>query len=162
MGSSQTRARTHVPRIGRQIFNHCDAREAPTTWICAEMGRPLHSTLRVQVVPQKGGGGIKREPGSCNVTNTETLTADPHHLRKGGCGEGVGGRKDPPPSHKEGRELNPRKMSLTQEYWSGAPRSSPELSPREGPHLKASHYRDHDGVLSANVGRELGEAPGGG
>ena len=28
MGSSQTRARTHVPCIGRQILNHCATREA--------------------------------------------------------------------------------------------------------------------------------------
>ena len=29
VGSSQTRARTHVPRICRQILNHCATREAP-------------------------------------------------------------------------------------------------------------------------------------
>ena len=29
VGSSQTRARTHVPYIGRQILNHCATREAP-------------------------------------------------------------------------------------------------------------------------------------
>ena len=29
VGSSQTRARTRVPRIGRQILNHCTTREAP-------------------------------------------------------------------------------------------------------------------------------------
>ena len=29
VGSSQTRARTRVPRIGRQILNHCATREAP-------------------------------------------------------------------------------------------------------------------------------------
>ena len=29
MGSSQTRARTRVPRIGRQTLNHCATREAP-------------------------------------------------------------------------------------------------------------------------------------
>ena len=28
VGSSQTRARTHVPGIGRQILNHCATREA--------------------------------------------------------------------------------------------------------------------------------------
>ena len=28
VGSSQTRARTRVPCIGRQILNHCDTREA--------------------------------------------------------------------------------------------------------------------------------------
>ena len=30
VGSSQTRARTRVPRIGRQILNHCATREALT------------------------------------------------------------------------------------------------------------------------------------
>ena len=30
VGSSQTRARTRVPCIGRQILNHCATREAPT------------------------------------------------------------------------------------------------------------------------------------
>ena len=30
VGSSQTRARTRVPCIGRQILNHCTTREAPT------------------------------------------------------------------------------------------------------------------------------------
>ena len=29
VGSSQTRAQTHVPCIGRQILNHCATREAP-------------------------------------------------------------------------------------------------------------------------------------
>ena len=29
VGSSQTRARTHVPCIGRQILNHCATREVP-------------------------------------------------------------------------------------------------------------------------------------
>ena len=30
VGSSRTRARTHVPRIGRRTFNHCATRDAPT------------------------------------------------------------------------------------------------------------------------------------
>ena len=30
VGSSQTRARTRVPCIGRQILNHCPTKEAPT------------------------------------------------------------------------------------------------------------------------------------
>ena len=30
VGSSQTRARTRVPCIGRQIFNHCATREDPS------------------------------------------------------------------------------------------------------------------------------------
>ena len=31
VGSSQTRARTRVPCIGRQILNHCATREAPSS-----------------------------------------------------------------------------------------------------------------------------------
>ena len=33
VGSSQTRARTRVPRIGRRILNHCATREAPVFFI---------------------------------------------------------------------------------------------------------------------------------
>ncbi|KAJ8779527.1 hypothetical protein J1605_012411 [Eschrichtius robustus] len=33
VGSSQTRARTRVPCIGRQILNHCATREAPSLCI---------------------------------------------------------------------------------------------------------------------------------
>ena len=32
VGSSQTRARTRVPCIGRQTLNHCATREAPVNW----------------------------------------------------------------------------------------------------------------------------------
>ena len=32
VGSSQTRARTRVPCISRQILNHCATREAPDKW----------------------------------------------------------------------------------------------------------------------------------
>ena len=32
VGSSQTRARTRVPCIGRQTLNHCATREAPLHW----------------------------------------------------------------------------------------------------------------------------------
>ena len=34
VGSSQTRARTCVPCIGRQILNHCATREAPHIYFC--------------------------------------------------------------------------------------------------------------------------------
>ena len=33
VGSSQTRARTRVPCIGRQILNHCATREAPKAYL---------------------------------------------------------------------------------------------------------------------------------
>ena len=35
VGSSQTRARTHVPCIGRQILSHCATREAPDRLLVA-------------------------------------------------------------------------------------------------------------------------------
>ena len=37
VGSSQTRARTRVPCIGRQILNHCATREAPYVSIFKEL-----------------------------------------------------------------------------------------------------------------------------
>ena len=36
VGSSQTRARTRVPCIGRQILNHCTTREAPSDFFLTE------------------------------------------------------------------------------------------------------------------------------
>ena len=47
VGSSQTRARTRVPCIGRQILNHCATREAPMWFYnlslssCKEQGRAI-------------------------------------------------------------------------------------------------------------------------
>ena len=35
VGSSQTRARTRIPCIGRQILNHCTTREAPCSFFNA-------------------------------------------------------------------------------------------------------------------------------
>ena len=35
VGSSQTRARTHVPCIGRQTLNHCATREVPRSYFKA-------------------------------------------------------------------------------------------------------------------------------
>ena len=41
VGFSQTRARTHVPCIGRQILNHCATREAPGSDFLMNMEFPL-------------------------------------------------------------------------------------------------------------------------
>ena len=42
VGSSQTRTRTHVPCIGRQILNHCTTREAPpVTFVFDVMSKTL-------------------------------------------------------------------------------------------------------------------------
>ena len=40
VGSSQTRARIHVPCIGRQILNHCATREAPLFTFFAQLNIP--------------------------------------------------------------------------------------------------------------------------
>ena len=115
------------------------------------MDQSLHLTLGVSVVPLEEGRGIKRETGSYKVINTETHKGDPHHLWKGGCGEGVGGEKTCPlPTRKDG--------SWTPERWAwlrGAFSFCPGPPTLESPHLKASYYRDHDGALNVNMGQEL-------
>ena len=50
MGSSQTRARTCVPYIGRRILNHCTTREAPRLIISAFKARSLASTPALRVL----------------------------------------------------------------------------------------------------------------
>ena len=47
MGSSRTRARTLVPCIGRQIFNHCTTREAQGWGLC-----PLSGSGNPSLPPQ--------------------------------------------------------------------------------------------------------------
>ena len=46
VGSSQTRARTRVPRIGRRILNHCATREAPKFFLKAAS---FHLVLKTTV-----------------------------------------------------------------------------------------------------------------
>ena len=46
MGSSQTRARTRVPCIGRQILNHCATREAQDPFLLLKIeGPPSNTTV---------------------------------------------------------------------------------------------------------------------
>ena len=47
VGSSPTRARTHIPCIDRQILNHCDTREVP---LCAFLVAVLGTTLYIHNV----------------------------------------------------------------------------------------------------------------
>ena len=52
-GSSQTRARTRVPCIGRQTLNHCATREAPGAFSvcsCVPLMDPHHCVFVVVVV----------------------------------------------------------------------------------------------------------------
>ena len=54
VGSSQTRARTRVPCIGRQILNHCTTREAPYVnffkrTVMALQKSPLCSSQSLQI-----------------------------------------------------------------------------------------------------------------
>ena len=51
VGSSQTRARTRVPCIGRQILNHCATREAPRTGIIIV---PILCTMKSRLRDIKG------------------------------------------------------------------------------------------------------------
>ena len=46
VGSSQTRARTRVPCIGRPTPNHCATREAPCSWIFYAFGKNLSNKKR--------------------------------------------------------------------------------------------------------------------
>ena len=50
VGSSQTRARTHVPCIGRQILNHCTTREAPKRHFGVASLAPLQLELHSFII----------------------------------------------------------------------------------------------------------------
>ena len=51
MGSSRTRARTHVPCIGRRILNHCATREVPTS-ILDDFDHPKRNPTPLSCHPQ--------------------------------------------------------------------------------------------------------------
>ena len=57
VGSSQTRARTRVPCIGRQIPNHCTTREAPNNLLKQKAPGPngytgeFHQTFKEGIIP---------------------------------------------------------------------------------------------------------------
>ena len=54
VGSSQTRARTRVPCIGRQILNHCATREAPYYLLRKKITTEGCSTVFHQPFPSSG------------------------------------------------------------------------------------------------------------
>ena len=53
VGSSRTRAPTHVPCIGRQILNHCTTREVPPSLVYLFFNIIIMSTLLQCVFPGK-------------------------------------------------------------------------------------------------------------
>ena len=61
MGSSRTRARTHVPCIGRQILNHCTTREAPSNCILSEGPIAEAGEVGVAQVEVRVGDGVLLE-----------------------------------------------------------------------------------------------------
>ena len=57
VGSSQTRARTRVPCISRQILNHCATREAPLR-VFLKMRNQVHHLRKTTMVPAPGSAGV--------------------------------------------------------------------------------------------------------
>ena len=51
VGSSWTRARTHVPLIGKQILNHCTTREAPSLIFFIEV-QLIYNVVLISAVQQ--------------------------------------------------------------------------------------------------------------
>ena len=58
VGSSQTRAQTRVPCIGRQILNHCATREAPRLFLNTHEGVPWQSSGGLCASTAGGTGSI--------------------------------------------------------------------------------------------------------
>ena len=52
VGSSQTRARTHVPCIGRQTLNHCATREAPSDLLRSQKTDSLSGSVKLESINQ--------------------------------------------------------------------------------------------------------------
>ena len=52
VGSSRTRARTHVPCIGRQILNHCTTREVPCLCVFNTTKTGLRSLPDIFIFPR--------------------------------------------------------------------------------------------------------------
>ena len=66
VGSSQTRARTRFPCIGRQILNHCATREARKNQYC-ENDYTTQSNLQIQCNPYQITSGIFYRTRTKNV-----------------------------------------------------------------------------------------------
>ena len=65
VGSSQTRARTRVPCIGRQTLNHCATREAPSPFLKRSLGPclspfgPLYNLPQTDLVAEAAGMALE-------------------------------------------------------------------------------------------------------
>ena len=105
MGSSQTRARTHVPCLGRQILNHCATREVPCVLCFKGENCFIDKTLEFSITgekssPQPSWPGYSEwsrlpAPGpphrnSGTGLTTETLTSPYRHLAP------IGSQSSPP------------------------------------------------------------------
>ena len=70
VGSSQTRAQTRFPFIGRRILNHCATREA----------LPVHTLVSADLVLPKWFSGLSRlDPGKLLPRGCLTHCLDPHN-----------------------------------------------------------------------------------
>ena len=78
VGSSWTRARTHVPCIGRRIRNHCATREAPSFLIKTKF---LHR-VELQVSLYKGENEGPKSSQRCLASKSpsDSRSPDPHSL----------------------------------------------------------------------------------
>ena len=97
MGSSRTRARTHVPCIGRRILNHCATREASRLAFKASLIASffcLHHRLKFggKSGIERGFGGLGLELVEFSAENGEigTLQSSPSSRKQGIGGMGSG------------------------------------------------------------------------
>ena len=157
VGSSQTRARTRVPCIGRQILNHCATREAPFLVLTAVPGRlkycfgffslfwVLFSLLRFL------GKHTVSSPGSaiavlCGLTQGDA-PAGPHliaHIRRGLSLQEPGILVWCLPLHtsdsdKPISKASPQRPVLRESAWTLWPFAMPVSLDRKSTRLNSSH-----------------------
>ena len=93
VGSSQTRARTRVPCIGRQILNHCTTREAPKQVFCCPFS----------AIPSPGTGHLINLQINRPFQKAVPSPRDPGLAQ--GSSWGRAGRQEPTPGHWQGGSL---------------------------------------------------------
>ena len=114
VGSSQTRARTHVPCIGRQILNHCATREAPAGRFLTTVprGKPHRFSLVEKMDVVERALGLESRALGTSPTLSPTCTVNlgntlplfmpefPHLCNEGDGGKTVGASSN----HSFGRQ----------------------------------------------------------